>query len=110
VSKSPDAADKTDGALTVPTFITIADAFNLLSSTSGKKIGKSLSDLLSNTDKMKAAVAKFEKQIKDTVEKGTMTDARYATAHRKADKPHSAILRQVPGEGQHTSDVRPLGT
>ena len=30
VSKSPDAADKTDGALTVPTFITIADAFNLL--------------------------------------------------------------------------------
>jgi len=33
-----------------------------------------------------------------------------ATAQRKADKPRSAILRQVPGEGQHTSDVRPLGT
>ena len=33
-----------------------------------------------------------------------------ATAQREADKPRSAILRQVPGEGQHTSDVRPLGT
>jgi len=30
VSKSPDAADKTDGALTVPTFITIADELSKL--------------------------------------------------------------------------------
>ena len=62
----------------------ISDAFNLLSSNSGKKKGKSISDLLSSPDKIKAAVAKFEKQIKDAVEKGTMTDAKYATAQRKA--------------------------
>ena len=30
MSKSPDAADKTDGALTVPTFITIADELSRL--------------------------------------------------------------------------------
>ena len=30
MSKSPDAADKTDGALTVPTFITIADELSKL--------------------------------------------------------------------------------
>ncbi|NDB92960.1 MAG: hypothetical protein EB167_09790, partial [Nitrososphaeria archaeon] len=62
----------------------IADAFELLAKNSSRKTGSAVSEVLNSESKMKATLNEFERQVKATVEKGTMSDARYASEQRKA--------------------------